>query len=259
MKKFNIMELYKELQPSGKLFPVSTNLDFWDDLYPENSAVIDREFARRFARFIYFDVFGSENITEAINNFKADVLSVLSMNQKRYAEMYRVFLVPDEDDPITYNYDMTETTGAQKQTNTYGGTSFTKGQEQFTKGSQDITKGQQVNTDGAVTNTHSVTPFDSNTPVTESTDDRTAQTITDGQRIDTDGQRIDTYGQRTDTTLQHTDTIDNDEWTLTRKGNIGTQTAADILRLHTAYWTETYKFMQLIFDDICKACLLVGD
>lgn len=273
MKKFDIMELYKALQPSGKLFPVSTNLTFWDALYPTNSAVIDREFARRFARFIYFDVFESDDIAEAINNFKADVLSVLTMNQKKYAEMYRVFLVSDNDDPITYNYDMTETTGAQKQTNTYGETSATKGTEQFTKGSETfdkgsetITKGQQVNTEGEVTNTHNVTGFNSNTLVAESSDTKGSQTITEGQRIDTEGQRqdtygqrIDTYGSRTDTTLEHVDTVDNDEWTLTRKGNIGVQTAGDILRIHTEFWTEHYKFMSLIFEDICKALLLVGD
>lgn len=259
MKVFNVMDLYKEVQPSGKLFPVSTNLTFWDAIYPTHSAVIDREFARRFAGFKYFDVWQSEDITEALNNFKADVLSVLNINQKKYAEMYRVFLVSDDDDPITYNYDMTETTGAQKQTNTYGATSATKGQETFTKGSETFTKGQQINTDGEVTNTHNVAPMDSTTPVVEYNDVRGSQTLTDGSREDTNGQRIDTYGTRTDTTLEHVDTVDNDEWTLTRKGNIGVQTAGDILRIHTEFWTNHYKFLSMIFDDICKAILLVGD
>lgn len=296
-----IKELYKELQPNGRLFPINTDLDFWDGIYPDNSEVIDREFARRFSSFRYFDFMEAETLSESISNFKADVLSVLSTNQKRYAEMYRVFLVTDEEDPITYNYDMTETTGAQKQTNVYGGTSFTKGQETFTKGSETFTKGletittgsqtltkgeeqdtkgQQINTEGAVTNTHSVAPYDSITLMNESADDKTSQEITEGQRIDTFGQRVDTNGQRidtnaeredtysqrqdtesarTDTTTSHTDTISNDAWTLTRKGNIGVQTAGDILRIHTEYWTETYKFIQLIFDDICKSLLLIGD
>lgn len=272
-RQHNIMAMYKSLQPSGKLFPVSTNLTFWDAVYTNNSAVIDREFARRFSGFKYYDVWDSEDTAAAVNNFKADVLSVLSTNQKKYAEMYRVFLVTDEEDPITYNYDMTETTGAQKQTNTYGATSATKGTEQFTKGSETfdkgsetITKGQQINTEGELTNTHNVTGFNSNTLVPESSDSKGSQTITEGQRIDTEGQRqdtygqrIDTYGSRTDTTLEHVDTVDNDEWTLTRKGNIGVQTAGDILRIHTEFWTEHYKFMQLIFEDICKALLLVGD
>lgn len=272
-KPFEVIDLYKHVQPSGKLFPESTNLDFWDSLYSENSAVIDREFARRFSHFKYSDFMEGETKEASLLDFQADVLSVLTVNQKKYAEMYRVFLVSDNDDPITYNYDMTETTGAQKQTNTYGATSATKGTEQFTKGSETfdkgsetITKGQQINTEGELTNTHNVTGFNSNTLVPESSDTKGSQTITEGQRIDTEGQRqdtygqrIDTYGSRTDTTLEHVDTVDNDEWTLTRKGNIGVQTAGDILRIHTEFWTEHYKFMSLIFEDICKALLLVGD
>lgn len=272
-KRFDIIDLYKSILPSGALFPTSTNFDFWDDVYPANKSAIDREFARRFAHFKYFDFMEADELSDAVTNFKADVLSILTFNEKRYAEMYRVFLVEDEDDPITYNYDMTETTGAQHSETEYGGTSFTKGQETFTKGEETFTKGletftkgSQENTDGAVTNTHNVAPMNSTTPIPESSDAKTAQTITDGQRQDTysqrqdtNGQRQDTNGQRTDTTLAHTDQYDSDEWTLTRKGNIGVQTAGDILRIHTQYWTEIYKFLQLIFDDIAKQLLLVGD
>lgn len=244
-KPFQIIDLYKHVQPSGKLFPEDTSLEFWDGIYADNSAVIDREFARRFAHFLYMDFMEEAAIADSLEDFKKDVLSVLSCNQKRYAEMYRVFLVSDEDDPITYNYDMTETTGAQHSEIEYGGTSATRGSETFTKG-------QQQNTEGAVTNTHHISPFDNNNLMNDSSDERTAQTFTDGERIDTNS-------QRTDTTTAHTDKTDSDEWTLTRKGNIGTQTAADILSKHSIYWTETYKFLQLIFDDICKALLLVGD
>lgn len=244
-KPYEVLQLYKHVNPSGKLFPDNTNLEFWDGIYAENHAVIDRDFARRFAHFLYMDFMEEEAIADAINDFKSDVLTVLTCNQKRYAEMYRVFLVTDEEDPITYNYDMTETTGAQHSETEYGATSATKGSEQFTKG-------QQQNTEGAVTNTHSVSPFDNNNLLSDSSDERTAQTFTDGERIDTNG-------QRTDTTLAHTDQTDTDEWTLTRKGNIGVQTAGDILRIHIRTWTEEYKFLSLIFDDICKALLLVGD
>lgn len=258
-KRFDIIDLYKSILPSGSLFPTSTSLEFWDAVYPDNKSAIDREFARRFAHFKYFDFMEADELSDAVTNFKADVLSILTFNEKRYAEMYRVFLVEDEDDPITYNYDMTETTGAQHSETEYGGTSFTKGQETFTKGQETFTKGEQQNTDGAVTNTHNVAPMNSTTPIPESSDEKNAQTLTDGQRQDTYSQREDTNGQRTDTTLAHTDQYDSDEWTLTRKGNIGVQTAGDILRIHTQYWTEIYKFLQLIFDDIAKQLLLAGD
>ena len=211
--------------------PTETGFPFWDSTYGASSAVYDREFARRFKSFIYYDFLEADNIEDAADNFKADILSILTFNKKRYEEMYRVFLVADADDPITYNYDMTETTGAQHNETKYGEYEFTKG--------------EQEDTNGEVTDSHSVAPFNSSTMSAESEDTTSQHTVTEGER--------------TDTTGEHTDEYDSDEWTLTRRGNIGVQTAGDILRIHTQYWTEQYKFMQLIFDDIAKQLLLGGD
>lgn len=211
--------------------PTETGFPFWDSTYGASSAVYDREFARRFKSFIYYDFLEADNIGDAADNFKADILSILTFNKKRYEEMYRVFLVADADDPITYNYDMTETTGAQHNETKYGEYQFTKG--------------EQEDTNGEVTDSHSVAPFNSSTMTAESEDTTSQHTVTEGER--------------TDTTGEHTDEYDSDEWTLTRRGNIGVQTAGDILRIHTQYWTEQYKFMQLIFDDIAKQLLLGGD
>ena len=230
-KPFKVIELYKAVGTGETLLPTGTDFDFWEETYSAAPAVYDREFARRFTTFEYFDFLDAETVAEARENFHADIVSILTFNQKRYAEMYRVFLVEDEDDPITYNYDMEETTGKQHTSSV--------------KGSQENTTGQQINTVGAQDDTHSVAPFNSSILTDESKDSTSQRQDTYGQRIDTDGSRTDTY--------------DSDEWTLTRRGNIGTQTAADILRLHTAYWTEQYKFMQLIFDDIAKQLLMCGD
>ena len=272
-KPKKVIELYKSILPAGELFPTNTTFDFWDDVYGAASAEYDREFARRYKNFLFFDFLEAETTSDALTNFKADVLSILTFNQKRYEEMYRVFCVTDDDDPLTYNYDMVETTGAQHTETEYGATSqtkgqetFTKGQETFTKGEEQLTKGSQSNTIGGTTNTHAVAPYNVSTLTPESSDTMTQQSNTEGQRIDTEGQRIDTNSQRqdtnsarTDTALAHTDQTDSDEWTLTRRGNIGVQTASDMLRLHTQYWTEQYKFMQLIFDDIAAQLLLIGD
>ena len=258
-KPFKVIDLYKAVGTGESLLPTGTDFDFWEGTYEANTAVYDREFARRFTTFEYFDFLDADTIADARENFHADVLSILTFNQKRYAEMYRVFLVEDSDDPITYNYDMLETTGAQHTETEYGATSETKGEETFTKGAETFTKGSQSNTVGAITTTHSVAPYNVSTLTAESSDGSTQQSNTEGQREDTEGQRIDTNGARTDTALAHTDQFDSDEWTLTRRGNIGTQTAADILRLHTAYWTEQYKFMELIFNDIAKQLLMCGD
>lgn len=229
MKK--VINLYKSLGENETLLPTNTGLDFWENTYEVQPAIFDREFARRYTTFEIFDFMGAETMEESKANFKADVLSILTFNEKRYAEMYRVFLVEDEDDPITYNYDMTETTGAQH--------------TESVKGEQTITTGEQENTVGQYTDTTKTNVADASTLKIASQDETAEHTDTLGQRIDTDGERTDTY--------------DSDEWTLTRRGNIGVQTAADILNLHTRYWTETYKFFNLIFDDIAKQLLMVGD
>jgi len=229
MKK--VIDLYKSLGTGETLLPTNTNFDFWEETYEAAPAIFDREFARRYTSFEVFDFMDADTIEESKANFKADVLSILTFNKKRYEEMYRVFLVEDEDDPITYNYDMTETTGAQH-------TSSVKGEQLNTTGAQE-------NTTGAQTDTHNVAPYNTSTLTAESSDESGSRTDNFGQRVDTDGARTDTY--------------DSNEWTLTRRGNIGVQTAGDILAIHTRYWTETYKFFNLIFDDIAKQLLMVGD
>ena len=226
-----VIELYKALGSGETLLPTGTDFDFWEETYEAAPAIFDREFARRYTSFEVFDFMDADTIEESKTNFKADVLSILTFNKKRYEEMYRVFLVEDEDDPITYNYDMTETTGAQH-------TSSVKGEQLNTTGAQE-------NTTGSQTDTHNVAPYNTSTLTAESSDVSGSRTDNFGQRVDTDGARTDTY--------------DSNAWTLTRRGNIGVQTAADILTLHTRYWSETYKFFNLIFDDIAKQLLMVGD
>ena len=226
-----VIELYKALGSGETLLPTGTGFDFWENTYEAEPAIFDREFARRYTSFEVFDFLDADTIEESKTNFKADVLSILTFNKKRYEEMYRVFLVSDEDDPITYNYDMTETTGAQH--------------TESVKGEQQNTTGQQENTVGQYTDTTSTNVADSNTLKVASQDQTSEHTDTLGQRVDTEGQRKDEY--------------DANEWTLTRRGNIGVQTAGDILNIHTRSWTETYKFFNLIFDDIAKQLLMVGD
>lgn len=229
MKK--IIELYKSLTSEQCLLPTDTGFDFWDDVYELNAAVYDREFVRRYSDFYYFDFLDPEEIEEIKLDLKADVISLLTLNQKKYAEMYRIFLLTDEEMPVTYNYDMTETTGKQKTT--------------FDKGQQQDTIGQRQDTIGEITDTHKVAPFNSNTAQVESSDTTSSHT-------DTIGSHSDTYGTRKDTT-------ESDEWTLTRKGNIGTQTAADVANSFVKFFDNNFKFMLMIFEDIVKQMLYIGD
>ena len=214
---YKVIDLYKALETNETLFPTSTDFDFWDDVYGDDASVYDREFARRYADFSYFDFMDSQTQEDALADFSADVFSILTMNQKKYAEMYRIFLATDQQMPFDYNYDMTETYGATKTTTVYG---------------------SHTDTIGQIQDTHAVAPFNSTTPQVESQD---------------------TTAQRQDTIGTHTDTVDGQQVTNTRRGNIGVQTSADIAKTFTDYWTRSFKFMDMIFDDICKQLLMIGD
>lgn len=208
--------------------------DFWSLTYDVSSdtyKTYDLEFNRRFSDFEYLDLFDNESMADVVQQFWHDVMGILQINQKKYQEMYRIFLATDQQMPFDYNYDMTESTGKRKNT--------------FTKGSESDTIGSRSDTYGQVQDTHAVAPFNSTTPQTESTD--------------TTAQRTDTIGSHTDTLGQRIDTSEDDAWTLSRKGNIGVQTAGDIARIFTQYWTKDFKFMDMIFNDICRELLFVGD
>ena len=228
---FKTIDLYKALTAGEKLMPTVTGFDWWENVYTSNSAVYDREFVRRYSDFLYDDFMGADEIDDSKADFKADILSILTLNQKKYAEMYRIFVLTDADMPITYNYDMTETYGATKTTSV--------------KGSQTNTIGSHTDTIGAITDTHKTAPFDSNTFQNESQDETAS--------------RSDTYGQRSDTDGQRTDTVDTNAVTNTRRGNIGVQTAADVADSFVRFFDNRFKFMLMIFEDIYKQLLLIGD
>ena len=197
--------------------------DFWAKTYDVSDdnvyQMYDIEFNRRYAGFEYFDVFHSndETVADVAERFWYDVAALLQINQKKYQQMYRIFLATDAQMPFDYNYDMTEVYGATKTTSVYG---------------------SHTDTIGEVTDTHKVAPFNSTTPQTESQD---------------------VTAQRQDTIGTHTDTVDGQSVTNTRRGNIGVQTAADIAKTFTNYFTKDFKFVELIFEDICKQLLTVGD
>lgn len=244
MKKHKISELYQfcvdndtPLLPPTQYDPDSPQwFDFWSLTYDTSNTEIyqsyDLEFNRRFNDFEYLELFDKEEMADVLQQFWYDVMGVLQINQKKYQEMYRIFMATDEQMPFDYNYDMTENTGKQKNT--------------FTKGSQSDTIGSRSDTIGQITESHNVAPFNSATATTAESEDITAQ-------------RTDTIGSHTDTEGQRIDTSENDAWTLTRKGNIGVQTAGDIARIFTQYWTKDFKYMDMIFNDIVKELLFVGD
>ena len=224
--------------------------DFWTNTYfgddTDYYQVIDRKFAQMYGDFYYYDFLETDgqSMSDTITNFRTDCFAILAKNQKRYQELYRIYLATDAQIPFDYNYDLTETYGKTKNT-------FTKGSESDTIGQRQDTYGQRIDTIGEITNTHNVAPFNSVTPQTESTDVSSSHNDTIGSHTDTIGSHSDTYGQRIDTS-------EDDEHTVTKKGNIGVQTASDVMERFVSAWSR-YKFLELIFEDFCKELLMIGD
>ena len=229
--KITVRDLWlKARENEEQLLPTNTGLAFWEGSYgvvDEHSNYIfadayDKAFARMYADFLYDDILEYFlDPDDLLDAFQQDFLNVLVLNQKKYSELYRIFVVTDEDNPLTWNYDMTETFGEQHS-------------------QTDFTKGEQENTNGETTDTHKVAPMDSTTPITESQDVTDQHTFTDGERKDT-----------TETTI--------DEYTNTRRGNLGVMTAVDMLQKQQTFWDAHYKFMQEIFNDVCRNLLHIGE
>lgn len=229
---WKIIDLYKALTPNVHLLPVNTNYIWWSE-YEENAAVFDRAFARMYANFSFNPLFNDDPEAD-VSFFNMDVLALFAKNAKKYEELYRLHVIQDSDLPLSYNYDMKEIMA--RQTSDQG--AITSGQRTDV---DNLQVGNQKNTE-----VNKVTAFNS---ASENTSDSTASEI--GTRNDI---RQFTKGQETDTSQS----AGTENYTLTRKGNIGVQTGADIARIFMNLWTdERAVFYNTIFADICKELLVL--
>lgn len=252
-----IGDIYKANAAEGTLmlsnFSTGEEDDFWSE-YRENHARYDRVFNRMFNSFYPFMQERDDTLAEVVDDFRTDVYDHLLMNQKKYEELYRVQVIPDEDYSLINNYDMTETMdkdASDNQDNTYGSRqdsgSYTKGSRQD---SSTNTTGEQT-----TTATGKVSPYDSSDFANHTQD----QTVA-GQRQDstssTEGQQLDssssTKGQQIDD-LNRTMTED---YTMRRVGNIGVQTVSDMLQKHIKVWS-LWEFYEYIFKEISKDLLMI--
>lgn len=214
-----VNKMWKYAQDTNLKLLSDFDADFWNE-YKTNSDRYDALFRRMYHSFYYFLQEDDESIEEVTNNFIYDVYNHLLINAKKYSELYRINVVDDEHYDLTNNYDMTEVMNKTA--------------------SQDI--GQQQNNttiqNGAVTNQHYVSPYDSGSVTIESENRIGAQANTSN----------DTLGARHDGSAEN--------YTLTRKGNIGVQTATDMLEKHSKYW-RAWDFYNYIFAEISRELLLV--
>lgn len=227
--------------------------DFWSD-YRTNHTNYDRVFNRMFNSFKPFMQDEDAELSDVVDAFRQDVYDHLLINQKKYEELYRVQVIPDDDYSLINNYDMQEIMDkdvTDNQDNTYGqrsdSGSFTKGSRTDT-GSN--TKGQQSDN-----TTESVAPYDT----VSFSPDKYIEMLS-GSRLDstsfTEGQQLDSSSSTKGQQKDDLDRTYTEDYTLHRVGNIGVQTVSDMLGKHIKLWS-VWEFYEYIFKEICKDLLLI--
>lgn len=123
MQQKTVNDMYTYSKSSGIILLSNYSSPFWNE-YVNNFARYDALFRRMFYSFRYFMQDYDDTIETITSNFTADVYNHLMVNDKKYSELYRVHVIPDEDYSITDNYNVTETMDRETSKNdsdTYGG------------------------------------------------------------------------------------------------------------------------------------------
>ena len=236
-----INDLYKMSKPENTEdhfallteFESTQEVDWWAE-YKNSYEIFDWQFKQQFSSFVFFDQDPEDTDAEVMEKFGMTIFSWLAMNDKRYSELYRIHVIPDDDAyALTNNYDMHET---------YSGTNAAQGAS-ITGQRTDVTIDEIGSQNSA--NLNKVTGWNSGS---ENTRDSATSAV--GSREDT---HQFTKGQETDTSR----TQGQDAHTMRRWGNIGVQSVQDMLTKQTNFW-QLFNFYKIVFDDICKNFLLIG-
>ena len=199
-------------------------VDFWGT-YKDNYNYFDRLFMKTYKTFVAFNAEGNA-VDEVSDDFRSDVYAWLMANDKRYSELYRIQVLSNDEEPISYNYDMVETyTGTSSstegarsdthsETRNYGAesesitTSETLGAHTDThnnSNSYGATSGDNVQGSAINSNEHKVSAYNSSTYIGKDSDN------------ENQGQRTDTHSE-----AAHSDTLNLTD-TFAKRENSGTE------------------------------------
>ena len=239
MKTVN--DLYKMSKPDNiedhhpllTEFESAQEVDWWAE-YKDAYEVLDWQFKQQFSSFVFFDQDPEDSDEDIMTKWGMTIYSWLAMNDKRYSELYRIHVIPDDDSyALTNNYDLHETYSG----NSTGASSVISGQR------TDVT----IDNIGSQ-NSENLNKISGNNSSSENTHDSSASQM--GSREDT---HQFTKGQEQDTSRS----TGTDGHTMRRWGNIGVQAVQDMLNKQTNFW-QLFNFYKIVFDDICKNFLLIG-
>ena len=214
-KRFKVEALYKEAkQTNSTLLPVNTSFEWWEE-YENNSSIYDRYILDTFRNFYYWVVFNNSTPAEVLADFKEAIVSFLTINQKRYAELYRLHVLPNSAYDIVNNYSVTENSTR----------TIVEGER---SDNQATTIGARVDTSEAEISAFNSSDYQDANKTTNNTGAQTSsESLSKGEQ-------------------ENTDTYE-----LTRAGNIGVQTPADVIGGHLDLW-DRFNFYKQIFDEIAK-------
>lgn len=302
-KRFKVEALYKEAkQTNVALLPVNTNFEWWEE-YENNSSIYDRYILDTFRNFYYWVVFNNSTPAEALADFKEALVSFLTINQKRYAELYRLHVLPDNAYDIVNNYSVTENSTrtivegerSDIQATTIGAHSDTESStlgahndtENTTLGAHSDTENTTIgsrtdstsNSTGARSDTseEEISAFNSSAyqDSNKTSNNIGAQTssgsVTSGSQTNSASTSFGAQSNSVSTsfgaqsnsvstsfgaqsnseTLSKGEQENTDTYELTRAGNIGVQTPADVIGGHLDLW-DRFNFYKQIFDEIAK-------
>ena len=183
-----VKEMYESAVLKDTALLSTYNGDFWNE-YIVNHKEYDRLFMRMFKSFKYFLQDGNESIDDVLTNFIEDVKLHLMVNSKKYSELYRTYIVKDDDYMLLDNYNVKETMNKQ---NSYEGSDVLGERDDITNDTIGAITTNTTNTIGATTtNTTStigeqsnseikkVSPYDSNEFSNESGTDSSFGTRSD--------------------------------------------------------------------------------
>ena len=270
-----VKEMYESAVLKDTALLSTYNGDFSNE-YIKNHKEYDRLFMRMFKSFIYFLQDGNESIDDVLTNFIEDVKLHLTVNSKKYSELYRTYIVTDADYMLLDNYNVKETMNKQ---NSYEGSNVLGERNDVTNDTIGAITTNTSSTIGAITTNTKNTIGAITTKTTSTIGEQSNSEIKkvspyDSNTFNNESGTDSSFGKRSDsgntTTNEHTDNLtftkgqqtdshsnnSTESYELTRKGNIGVQTGADMLRKHDSFWTP-YEFYTMIFKDICKELLLV--
>lgn len=257
---YQIKDIYKYCRDNNIKMLSTFNGDFWN-YYKSNYQNFDRLFKKEFTSWYPMDQERGATLEDITAEFIADVNAFLTVNSKRYAELWRAYNIEDNTAySLTNNVDYTETRDLtiEREGEDNRGEQVIKDTGYISYGAQTVTGDNERTLGGKITSTENkVSAYNDGTYAP-----RDYSETNEGQQTDTEDLST-TYGSHDDDSMNtrkegsrfdshNEDTTEKE--TLHKVGNMGVQTVDDMLKKHWDNWSMFDLYM-FIFKEIARDLL----